>query len=289
MKFSGIINKIKALEQKLTGQLPLCPWGAILERLDPRTFSAYPPPVNIRVIAEDDGFKQLRFNDTHDAWFPKTTALSAELWSEYLCVFWPHRANGHYYLNRGTTIHPGDICIDCGACEGFFGLQALASGAAKVVCIEPSETMAACLEKTFAAEIDAGRVSVQHFAAGVMEGTARFSFDAADPFSGRIGSATTAVNVPLTTITKLCSDLQLPRVDFIKMDIEGAEIQALEGAFSLLEEFHPKLAITTYHRAFDYKMLHALVTAAGYRQIRPAGLTQRNNAIYRPVMLHAWR
>lgn len=240
-------------------------------------------------MAEDGCFKQLRFNDTHDAWFPKTTALSAELWSEYLCVFWPHRANGHYYLNRGTTIHPGDICVDCGACEGFFGLQALASGAAKVVCIEPSETMAAGLEKTFAAEIKAGRVSVQHFAAGVMEGTTRFSFDAADPFSGRMGSAATAVNVPLTTITKICTDLQLPRVDFIKMDIEGAEIQALEGAFPLLQEFHPKLAITTYHRAFDYKMLHALVTAAGYRQIRPAGLTQRNNGIYRPVMLHAWR
>jgi FkbM family methyltransferase len=287
MKLSGLIKKLEPLGQKLTGRLPLCPWAAILERLDPRTLSAYPPPLNIRVIAEDGNFKQLRFNDAHDAWFPKETVFSAELWSEYLCVFWPHRANGHYYLKRGTVVKPGDVCLDCGACEGFFGLQALAAGAAKVICIEPSETMAICLQKTFASEIKTGRVVVENVAAGVMEGTARFSFDGLDPFSGRMGSATTAINISVTTIAKLCADLQLPRLDFIKMDIEGAEIQALEGALPLLKKFHPRLAITTYHRPFDYKMLHALAIAAGYRQIHPAGLTQRDDGIYRPVMLHA--
>ena len=128
---------------------------------------------------------------------------------------------------------------------------------------------------------------VQNAAAGAAEGTARFSFDSLDPFSGRVGSASSTSNIPVTTIAKLCADLNLAQVDFIKMDIEGAEIQALEGALPLLEKFHPKLAITTYHRHFDYKVLHALATAAGYRQISPAGLTERDNGIYRPVMLHA--
>jgi FkbM family methyltransferase len=287
MHLHSALKKIEPLGQKLTGQLPLCPWLPILERLDPRTLSAYPPPANIRVMAEEGPFKQLRFNDTHNVWFPKETALSAELWSEYLCVFWPHRANGHYYLNHGTLIKPGDICLDCGACEGFFGLQALAAGAEKVICIEPSETMAACLKKTFATEIKTGRVLVENVAAGAMEGTVRFSFDGLDPFSGKIGAATTAINIPMTTITKICADLKLPRVDFIKMDIEGAEIQALEGALPLLEKFHPKLAITTYHRPFDYRMLHALAIASSYRKIYAAGLTQRGDGIYRPMMMHA--
>ena len=35
---------------------------------------------------------------------------------------------------------------------------------------------------------------------------------------------------PLTTIDKLVAELNLPRVDFIKMDIEGAEVKALHGA-----------------------------------------------------------
>ena len=118
--------------------------------------------------------------------------------------------------------------------------------------------MAICLKRTFAAEIEAGGVVVENKAVGVTEGTARFSFDGLDPFSGRMVSAATAINIPVTTITKLCADLQLSRLDFIKMDIEGAEIQALEGALPALKRFHPKLAITTYHRPFDYKMLACL-------------------------------
>src|SRR5260370_17207178 len=38
--------------------------------------------------------------------------------------------------------------------------------------------------------------------------------------------------LPLTTIDKIVSELALDRVDFIKMDIEGAEPNALRGARS---------------------------------------------------------
>lgn len=51
MHCRSVLKRIEPIGQKLTGQLPLCPWVAILERLDSRMLSAYPPPVNIRVIA----------------------------------------------------------------------------------------------------------------------------------------------------------------------------------------------------------------------------------------------
>jgi FkbM family methyltransferase len=239
------------------------------------------------VVTEDAQFKKLCFNETHELWFPKDISLSPELWSEYLAVFWPHRTNGHYYLAKGTPITGGDICIDCGACEGFFVLQALNAGASKVICLEPNQMMAECLRRTFPDEIKAGRVVVVHAAAGAVDGFADFSFDTLQPFGGKSASGGSTVSVPMVTLSKLACDLNLERVDFIKMDIEGAEIQAVEGGLPVLMKHHPKLAITTYHRSFDYQALHALITAAGYRRIRPAGLTQRDDGIFRPMMLHA--
>jgi FkbM family methyltransferase len=289
MQLKSALNRFKPLGQKLGGKLPLCPWPSVLGTLDPRTLAAYPPLLKIDIISEEGDFKKLRFDQIHEAWFPAATPVTSEMWSEYLSVFWTHRVNAHRYLAHGTFVEPGDVCIDCGACEGFFGFQALAAGAAKVVCVEPSGQMARCLQRTFAEEIKNGRVVIQNVAAGALEGNATFSFECLQPFSGKVQTGAASESVPVSTITKLCAELNLPRVDFIKMDIEGAEIQAVEGAMTVLKKYHPKLAITTYHRSFDYAALRTLLMAAGYRHIKPVGLTGRDDGVCRPIMLHAVR
>ena len=52
----------------------------------------------------------------------------------------------------------------------------------------------------------------------------------------------------------------LDRLDFIKMDIEGAEIEALKGAEASIRHFKPKLAICLYHRLSDFHDIPRLLS-----------------------------
>ena len=53
------------------------------------------------------------------------------------------------------------------------------------------------------------------------------------------------------TIDALVARGDVERVDFIKLDIEGAELHALRGAEATLRRFRPRLAIAAYHKPSD--------------------------------------
>jgi FkbM family methyltransferase len=59
------------------------------------------------------------------------------------------------------------------------------------------------------------------------------------------------VEVPVTTIDLLVRELGLPRVDFIKIDIEGAEREALQGGMQTLRRHRPRLRLDSYHEPDD--------------------------------------
>lgn len=67
-----------------------------------------------------------------------------------------------------------------------------------------------------------------------------------EPFEEQTGTAKT---VSIDDFVKLRN---LDKVDFIKMDIEGAEPIALEGAVETIRKFRPKLAIAIYHSIHDF-------------------------------------
>jgi len=58
--------------------------------------------------------------------------------------------------------------------------------------------------------------------------------------------------VKTISIDDYIEENSLNKLDFIKLDIEGAELQALKGATNTIKEFKPKLAIALYHDVKDF-------------------------------------
>lgn len=69
------------------------------------------------------------------------------------------------------------------------------------------------------------------------------------------------------TITAAAIDdlLNGEEISFIKLDIEGAEIDALIGAEETIKRYHPTLAISAYHRAEDLWTIITLVNSFNHK------------------------
>ena len=56
-----------------------------------------------------------------------------------------------------------------------------------------------------------------------------------------------AVKMKSTTIDKFVEENNIEKIDYVKMDVEGAERNILEGSIKTIEKFKPSLAIAIYH------------------------------------------
>ncbi len=77
--------------------------------------------------------------------------------------------------------------------------------------------------------------------------------------SSRIINDDTGVRVNTTTIDEYCINNQVNRLDFLKMDIEGAEYEVLCGAKETIKKYKPKLAICVYHKPEDIILIPELI------------------------------
>lgn len=159
------------------------------------------------------------------------------------------------YEKAPVKIRPGDTVIDVGGHLGVFTLLALSRGAGTVVVVEPEPTNIACLGKTFQDELREGSVLLVKAAAWHRRGVLEFDLpDAANTGEGRIAEGG-SIQVEARMIDEIVEELALERIDFIKMDIEGAERHALAGAKQTLARFKPRLALSIYHLADDPEVI----------------------------------
>lgn len=255
------------LGMKLTGKLPECPLARVLSMVSDRkwfnaalerskaevSITGHDPALNIECVrtAERSFWVKQKGEGLDGAQF------IAYLLAEHR---WMIRSNPDNYVRRG------DVVMDCGAHVGVFTHYALARGASKVIAVEPEPVNAECFRRNFAREIAGGVVILVPKGVWSSESTLELSVATSNSGMNSVVSdqGGAKIRVPVTTIDRMLEDLGVSRVDFIKMDIEGAEREALAGAANTVKRFRPRLMLDSYHRPDDPVVLSGLL-----RKFRP--------------------
>lgn len=152
-----------------------------------------------------------------------------------------HHTNA--FFEFAASVVPQDaVCLDIGANIGLTA-AALAAQARQVHSFEPSPSVYSFLERTLAAN-NANNVVKNRLAVGRDKGELRFFDDANSASASHLISDQTLardaeVRVPVTTIDAYAKENDLARIDFIKIDIEGFEIDALKGGESTIRSLKP--------------------------------------------------
>jgi hypothetical protein len=89
--------------------------------------------------------------------------------------------------------------------------------------------------------------------------------------------------LPLTTVDKMVAELSLEHVDYIKLDIEGAERRAIAGAKETIAKFHPRMALCVYHLRDDPEEIPKAVSVAGRYNIECGKCMAASGRVYPEV------
>lgn len=162
---------------------------------------------------------------------------------------------GSYEYDKRRTLEaliaPGSVVYDVGAHVGFYTLlfSELVGPAGQVVAFEPNPRNVAYLKKHL--EINGiTNARVVEAAASDFTGMAAFADDSTS-FTGRLSSRG-SLEVSAVTLDEFVQCEDAPKPDYIKIDVEGAELSVLHGARGLLTGRRPMVFLATHG-----KELHA--------------------------------
>jgi FkbM family methyltransferase len=158
-------------------------------------------------------------------------------------------AEESYFLDSIYTVQPGEVFVDCGAYDGDTAKQVVSRNReiAKFFAIEADPASFRALKDwTDTLEPDiARRISPCNVAVGASRGQLRFNATGGE---GACVAEDGDVVVDCIPIDELVGE---SAPTFIKMDIEGFELDALEGARGVIQKNQPILSICVYHKQND--------------------------------------
>ena len=154
-------------------------------------------------------------------------------------------ANTPHYICAGFIPERGAIVIDGGLCDGGTALRFSKMGY-KVYGFEADKTNYMTARKVG----EENNFVVENLGLGAYNHTAKFSHYP-NPGASRIDPNGTET-AQIVTLDSYVREKNLPRVDFIKLDVEGAELDVLKGAATTIARDKPILALSAYHKWDDF-------------------------------------
>ena len=164
-----------------------------------------------------------------------------------------HHSNNSHYMTPGFIPERGAIVIDGGSYDGGTCLRFVERGF-KVYGFEPDKNIF---------DLAAQVAKKNHF---VVENVGLGSYKHMANYIPQVGGSTHldengSETAQIITRDEYVREKNLPRVDFIKLDVEGSELDALRGAVTTIACFKPILAICVYHKWDDFWTLMNFVKA----------------------------
>jgi FkbM family methyltransferase len=168
-------------------------------------------------------------------------------------------------LGLQDLVGEGSVCVDVGSAAGLYtlALSRLAGASGTVHSIEPLSFAHPACSRLLRAR-DAGNVRHHAVALGATKGQAvmKVPVRKGGLVTGRSFLAQRAcevgandefddhlsVTVDVDTLDELCKKDDVGRVDFIKIDVEGAELQVLQGAEGVIEAWRPAVLVEIEER-----------------------------------------
>jgi len=147
-------------------------------------------------------------------------------------------------------VKKGDYIIDAGANCGHLSVfySKLVGVNGKVFAFEPDKYNISRIEKNFTLNKELNNVQI--FEKLLWHKNELIDFCEAGTVGSSIhwiSDSSLLVKKEAITLDSWAKDLQIEKIDFIKMDIEGAEIEALIGSVEIIKKFKPNFAIASYH------------------------------------------
>jgi FkbM family methyltransferase len=171
-------------------------------------------------------------------------------------------------------IREGEVAYDIGANIGLYSrFMVQVFKASHVYAFEPIVSNCTVLTENLKIAGCTGQVTIIPCAVGDQDGTCDFQVDCLTSNSGALdavkhgeasasnrqyGLPATVVRVTTSRLDTLLRNGGIPKPDVIKLDVEGAEVIALEGAKHLLSQHHPRLVIELHGTEVAARVLNIL-------------------------------